>query len=231
MNERYEPEVTAFMEQVLEPGLTVLDVGAHIGYHSLVARRFVGDSGKVVCFEPTPSTYEVLRRNCLHFPTMVLENIAINDGSTPTIDLKDYGTMYAAWNTSLEPRMTDREKRYLPKPRIVTVAAASIDAYCQQYRNIKPDFIKLDIENGEMAALIGAKDTISRCAPAIVFEGGDLARTDDNDTRACIDYLASTFGYSCFEFNFRYKTVVPHYPKPKGTYRGSYNILALPLER
>jgi FkbM family methyltransferase len=60
---RWEPGVTRLVENVLEPDMTVVDVGAHIGYFSLLAARRVGPTGHVYAFEPAPENYELLVRN------------------------------------------------------------------------------------------------------------------------------------------------------------------------
>ena len=52
----YEPEVTSFMESCLNESDTFWDIGPHIGYHSLQAKRIAGTNSKVLAFEPTPRT-------------------------------------------------------------------------------------------------------------------------------------------------------------------------------
>ena len=56
----FEPGLHRLLERVLEPGMVFLDVGAHLGLHTLTAARRVGNSGHVFSFEPTPTTYELL---------------------------------------------------------------------------------------------------------------------------------------------------------------------------
>jgi UDP-perosamine 4-acetyltransferase len=58
----FEPGLRRLLERVLEPGMVFLDVGAHLGLHTLAAARRVGKSGRVFSFEPTPVTYELLCR-------------------------------------------------------------------------------------------------------------------------------------------------------------------------
>ncbi len=60
---RWEPGVTRLVEKVLEPDMTAVDVGAHIGYFSLLAARRVGSTGHVYAFEPAPENYRLLVRN------------------------------------------------------------------------------------------------------------------------------------------------------------------------
>jgi FkbM family methyltransferase len=59
----WEPGVTHLFETFLKPGMVVVDVGAHIGYFSLVAARQVGPGGKVYAFEPAPENYALLVKN------------------------------------------------------------------------------------------------------------------------------------------------------------------------
>ena len=56
----FEPGLRRLLERMLEPGMVFLDVGAHIGLHTLAAARRVGNNGHVFSFEPTPTTYELL---------------------------------------------------------------------------------------------------------------------------------------------------------------------------
>ena len=58
----FEPGLQRLLERVLEPGMVFLDVGAHLGLHTLTAARRVGNSGHVFAFEPTPSTHKLLCR-------------------------------------------------------------------------------------------------------------------------------------------------------------------------
>lgn len=59
----WEPNVTAAFERAVDPGDVVLDIGAHIGYYTLLAARLVGSEGHVHAFEPSPSTYQSLCAN------------------------------------------------------------------------------------------------------------------------------------------------------------------------
>jgi FkbM family methyltransferase len=59
----WEPNVTAAFTRALRPGDVCLDVGAHIGYFTLLASKLVGPAGHVYAFEPSPSNYEALEAN------------------------------------------------------------------------------------------------------------------------------------------------------------------------
>ena len=59
----WEPNLTAWIADRLKPGDVFVDVGANIGYFSLLASKLVGQTGRVVAIEPSPRTFELLRRN------------------------------------------------------------------------------------------------------------------------------------------------------------------------
>src|SRR5579884_3210253 len=58
-----EPETRALFEELLRPGMVVLDIGAYVGQFSLVASRAMHGTGRILCLEPTPAVYEQLKRN------------------------------------------------------------------------------------------------------------------------------------------------------------------------
>ncbi len=59
----YEEDTVAFMRQIVKPGMTVVDVGAHVGYYTRLFSKLVNGTGQVISFEPHPKTFNVLRRN------------------------------------------------------------------------------------------------------------------------------------------------------------------------
>ncbi len=221
MGQLIEPDVTVFLKEVLEPGMVFFDVGASIGYHSVTASEIVGETGKVVSFEPMRNVYEVLKLNSQLHPNITPEQFAVNGQGVDYMELQYFGVRHSELSTSFESPRTHRK---LPKPEIVTVKSVSLDEYVER-NNISPDVIKIDIEGGEMGALIGASQIIREYRPAIIFEGGDIGRIHENRTRACIDYLVK-FGYTFRAHDSKFKQSAPH--APRDSYAGCFNILALP---
>ena len=51
------------MREILKPGMVVLDIGANIGYHTLISSKLVGNTGKIYSFEPEPHNFKLLLKN------------------------------------------------------------------------------------------------------------------------------------------------------------------------
>ena len=60
---RYEPETTRLFKETVKPGMVVVDIGAHVGYYTLLAAKQVGPDGKVYAFEPEPGNHALLLKN------------------------------------------------------------------------------------------------------------------------------------------------------------------------
>lgn len=165
----FDETVTWLLLQSVQPGETVLDVGAHFGYFSLLLSRLVGPGGRVYSFEPTPSTFEVLAANAARAGNITPVHSAAGD-SAGTLEIADYGLKYCAWNTlapaSRMPDVLDRiEAR---RERVVTLR---LDDFIAE-RSLSPAFIKIDAENFERQVIGGLLQTVSRGRPAILMETG-----------------------------------------------------------
>ena len=63
INEIYEPLETEFVKKEVKKGNVVLDIGANIGYYTLIFAKLVGENGKVFAFEPDPTNFALLKKN------------------------------------------------------------------------------------------------------------------------------------------------------------------------
>jgi FkbM family methyltransferase len=98
-------KVAVMLLHILKEGDTFIDIGAHFGFFSLLARKLVGSSGKVLSFEPTPSTYAITKRNCSKYSNCKVINSAVYNLTT-TIPFIDYGLGRSAFNSFCAPRGT-----------------------------------------------------------------------------------------------------------------------------
>ncbi|HYM53925.1 MAG TPA: FkbM family methyltransferase, partial [Solirubrobacteraceae bacterium] len=154
----------AFAEQV-ESGGVVWDIGANIGFYSLIASRLVGD-GEVIAFEPLPANVEAIRRNLElnGIANVRVLGVALGD-SEGTADLQIHSQQtWAKLDTSADTAF----QQELEIAGHVSVELSTID---RQLRKLPvPDLVKIDIEGAEVAALRGASELLSTHRPTIICE-------------------------------------------------------------
>lgn len=216
----YEPETTIMMKKMIKPGDTVLIIGAHIGVHAVLAKHLAGKEGIVIGFEPTPETFSLLQKNCEH-RDIVIESMAITTHDVKEIKMTTFDTRHAAWNTAVRVRSN---KSNCWRPKDMVVPATSIDSYCET-KEFFPDIFILDLENGEMGALLGGEKVIRSRKPNIIIECGDSGREQHNSTNACLSLLRR-WGYEFYEVNSQTGNFFIHEVKP--SYPNDYpNVLAI----
>lgn len=135
-----------------------LDIGAFVGWHTIQAARIVGPSGHVISLEPDASNRNQLKRNlALNGITncTVLSSAAWSDTGY------DLG-----WYNGKSPDCCKVEDTQ----RTLTVKTISLDDLVVQFGLDRLDWIKMDIEGGEVEALKGAKETLCRLRPSLFVE-------------------------------------------------------------
>lgn len=192
-----EEDLTFFLLKYLKPGMTFLDVGAHIGYFSMLASFLVGPNGQVHAFEVTPRTYKMLVTNVSHLKNVRTNLIAIWSKAR-VINFRDYGPIYAACNSFMEGKIAPKILKRL-QLHIWKAKAISLDEYCLK-NNIKPDFIKIDAESAEYEIIKGMVKTIKKYSPIISMEIGDKDFSMVKGSRESIKLLEA-FGYIAFNFS------------------------------
>jgi len=187
---------------LISPGDTVLDVGANIGLWSMGAANRAGKRGSVHAFEPVPENFDRLKHhlslNSLKNVACVQKAVGANDGVS---------IFYTATNGnsgmgSLAPmRHVDGEIR---------VAVTTLDSYAAEAKIARVDFLKLDIEGGELGALRGASRILRGVeGPAILFEADDLLAMSNSSSVREVKTLLHDQGYSVFRLVDRALKAVP----------------------
>lgn len=170
--DRHEPETSAHLDRLVRPGMTVLDIGAHVGYYARRLARLVGDQGRVIAFEPHPRTYAVLMKNIAAAPNVTALQLAVAEAEG-TAELYDYLMMSASGSLHYDPTMLDLQKAHVTEgdiaPRIAgdfpvekfSVRTRPIDDCLAELGIQQVDVVKLDIEGAEIGALRGMRRTIA----------------------------------------------------------------------
>jgi FkbM family methyltransferase len=192
----FETEEIGFVERFLQPGMTVLDLGAHHGLYTLLASKRVGSRGKVISFEPSPRERRALRlhlvlNRCLNVKT---QGLALGDNNYEA----DFYVVerWAAGCNSLRPPDVPATTS-LRRVRVVR-----LDDWLTSHQIRHVDFIKLDVEGAELAALKGAAQLLAlRPRPVILAEVQDVRTLPwGYPAKEIIEHLRDK-GYKWFRVN------------------------------
>jgi FkbM family methyltransferase len=152
VNEAHEPFETELVKNAVKKGDVVLDIGAHIGYYTLIFAKLVGERGKVFAFEPEPTNFALLSKNVEinGYRNVILVQKAVSD-KTGRIKLylcKDSTAIHNIHNLG-----NGRQS--------IEIESIRLDDYFKNYDG-KIDFIKMDIEGAEGVALQGMSSLLSK---------------------------------------------------------------------
>ncbi|MGA7326115.1 MAG: FkbM family methyltransferase [Rhodomicrobium sp.] len=156
---RYEPEVSGILDSYLHPGMTVLDIGAHVGLHTLRFGQRVGADGCVLAVEPSPANAAQLRKhlewNGLGNTTVIESAIGESRGQTEFVFRPD----------AMDPGGFANTLAYDVGGSRTQVRVTTIDDLC---RELVPDVIKIDVEGAELLAIRGGEKTLRAHAPVLL---------------------------------------------------------------
>jgi FkbM family methyltransferase len=169
-----EPLLQQALVDMLSPGDVFYDLGANVGFFTLLAARLVGPHGAIVAFEPDPRNAETLRANMARngFSHVTVVEQGVSDRSdTLRFNVAD----------STMSRLAEEGEDGIDVP------VTSLDAYLAEVARA-PTLVKMDIEGAEVAALRGAARMIADHAPEIICEV--------HGTEAEVREILSAAGYS-----------------------------------
>ncbi len=171
-NEKYfEPELE-IAKKIIEPGDTVIDVGAHFGRYTIPFSRRVGKRGKVFAIEPVKTTFNVLKKiiHKLKRENITLFNCALSDhqhSQTIVIPVNENGIELQSCSF-----LTDDTEKYADKDNyhVEETAVETIDNIIGDSSLQKIKLIKCDVEGAELFVLKGAVNTIKKYSPILLLE-------------------------------------------------------------
>lgn len=191
VNGIYEPEETNLLKQIIKPGNVVLDLGANIGYFTLLFARLVGPNGKVYAFEPHPTTYSLLKKNIQAngYGNVTSYQKAVSNRSGELV-------LYVDKFSNVDHRIYPSETR-TEEIRIETVR---LDDFFPNLSLV--NFIKVDTQGAEALILSGMKNLLQRnkeCTLLMEFWPYGLKEIG-SDPEAFYDALRS-LGFSVFDID------------------------------
>ena len=195
-----QQEIVAY----LRAGDVFYDIGANVGFFSLMAARQTGPSGVVCSFEPVTENALAIRQNAA---LNGLENIRVVDvalGKAPCVaeflltEWDGGGTL-----ASSAVRPTDPVLR-----RKVSVAA--LDDLIGDWSLPRPSFVKIDVEGAEMEVLEGMERTLDQCMPILLYEVDDSSKDAFDHRWRELDKLVASYGYRVRHLKSSYPNIAWH---------------------
>ena len=166
---RHKPGVQNCIAERLRPGGCFIDVGADIGFFSLLAAKLAGPGGRVIAIEPVPANADLIKANA-------------------TLNRFDNVTIVTAAAGAV-----NRTGAMIPAHRPVPVL--TVDGLVSHLRLPPPDMVRIDVEGAEMEVLAGMSDTLWRHHPDILFEV-DAQSADEAASRyAKMSEALTHYGY------------------------------------
>lgn len=181
----YELGESAFVEGLVRDGMTVIDVGANRGYYAMLTSRIVGEHGRVIAFEPSPRDLRFLRAN-------LLLNGCRNVSIVPIALGKEIGEAKLFVPKGYSSGCNCLRSRAHEWPGYdVAVKLETLDRWIDSSRVGNVDFLKLDIEGGELDVLEGAPALLERRPrPVILCElMDDVSRLWGREAQETVKYL------------------------------------------
>ena len=162
----YEPELQFAVQSLVGRGQVIMDVGANIGFISLIFAKKIGPEGHVYAFEALPENVMRLKQNIEindYLDRISIVEAAVQDRTGDVIFLKGPST-----GTGKVSGSAGRDS--LEYMHQIEIPGISIDEFIDRQENFVPDVIKIDIEGGEVLALPGMEKTLRLIRPILFIE-------------------------------------------------------------
>jgi FkbM family methyltransferase len=178
-----EPEMQQFLEANVKPGGVVLDLGANVGFFSLVCAALVGSQGRVVAYEPFPGNAAALRRN-----------VALN--RLTTVEVVQAAIAREAGTAIFSVGLSDQDGSLLKRAGAGNISVATVGIDDEMRRlGLQPTLIKIDIEGAEVDAIGGMTETLETARPVVVCEMHQTVHDPDHSVNRTLRGLGYTVSW------------------------------------
>lgn len=151
----YEFEQQRILTEQIKPGMVFFDIGAHVGFYTLLASNRVSSNGRVVAFEPLPRNLKYLYQ---HLRLNRIENVQVIEAAVTDSN----------GSIEFEEHASSSMSRITPGGSL-QVKTVSIDMLLSHGMIPAPACMKIDVEGAELQVLKGAAETLRRYHPTLVL--------------------------------------------------------------
>jgi FkbM family methyltransferase len=202
----YEPSLVRALDRLIAPGDVFVDIGANIGFFSVLAAQNAGPAGRVIAFEPHPGAREIFRAaiaiNHLGGTIEIVEAAVGAPGPRSTRLFLTDNSMLSSTDPERAPLRDD-----YPFTSAIDVPLVTLDSWLGSRRELAPRIaaIKIDVEGTEADVLAGMNETLDACPGAAIICETDADGTVDRALRARgytaspLDLWKGTFGNYLYE--------------------------------
>lgn len=191
IGQKYEQETSGILKSLLRPGMAVVDVGAHVGCHALLAARLVGQQGRVYAFEASPENFLLLQKN-----------VALNGYKNIECVQSAVSNRSGTITFHLSPEGNDRNSIYdnsrTGRPgKAVEVPATTLDEFMSAAGWPAVNLVKIDVEGAEPLVLEGMSELLRRTPSlALVVEFAPACLRESGHNPAGLLTAISDFGFT-----------------------------------
>jgi FkbM family methyltransferase len=160
-----ETVVQDTLSEVVTPGRVVYDVGANIGFFTIVCSRLAGSTGRVYAFEPMPESAATLRHNVALNAlenTEVVEKAASSAGGTAELLISEWSAFHALKSEGISAPERTRGA--------VEVETVTLDDFASKSDAGPPDVVKIDVEGAELEVIKGMTALLASKRPLLICE-------------------------------------------------------------
>ena len=194
LNTNFEYFLSLHYSKLIYNGSIVLDIGANSGYHTEKFINLVGNDGLVVAFEQIPEMQNILNQKFSKSKNFILLKNAVGNKNESSVFYKAVHSSGSMEESGLKIReFNDEKNTVIHEINVETVRLDDIS----MPSNV--DFIKIDIEGGEVDAILGATNLINSSRPYISVEYGYKSYLAYENTDETLWLLAKDLGYTVFD--------------------------------
>lgn len=178
----YEKEKQKAISKLVKPGMICYDIGAHVGFYSLLFSKLIGNNGYIYAFEPLLRNVELLKK---HLKINTIKNVKI---ITALVSEKLGYTKFDNSNDSFTGKISNKG---------IKIKTISIDEEINNKNISPPNIVKIDVEGHELFVLNGMKKTLILYKP-ILFIALDNKKTKKN-----VFIFLNDLGYKIYDLSFK----------------------------
>jgi len=200
----FEKEIELWRQWV-QPGMTIIDVGANAGIYAFSAAQRVGTAGKVIAIEPNPICVECLQETCRvnQFTQVKVYQAAASDREG-TVNL------LLSNASELTQVVSDETTTTLASRNCSVVNCLSLDSLIERDSLQRVDFVKIDVESHELTVLMGGERLLSEFSPIVLCE---VTEGNPPGNSMAVGQFFQSRGYSLYYYQAFIQEFVPLKPE------------------